>query len=86
MANSAQARKRARQAVKHRTHNMALRSRMRTYVKRTRAAIASGDKEKATAAFREVQSVLDSSVGKGLIHANKAARQKSRMNAQIKAM
>ncbi len=65
---------------------MALRSRMRTYVKRTRAAIASGDKEKATAAFREVQSVLDSSVGKGLIHANKAARQKSRMNAQIKAM
>ncbi len=65
---------------------MALRSRMRTYVKRTRAAIASGDKEMATAAFREVQSVLDSSVSKGLIHANKAARQKSRMNAQIKAM
>ena len=59
---------------------------MRTFVKRTRAAIASGDKEKATAAFREVQSVLDSSVSKGLIHANKAARQKSRMNAQIKAM
>ena len=86
MANSAQARKRARQAVKHRAHNMALRSRMRTFVKRTRAAIASGDKEKATAAFREVQSVLDSSVSKGLIHANKAARQKSRMNAQIKSM
>ena len=65
---------------------MALRSRMRTFVKRTRAAIASGDKEKATVAFREVQSVLDSSVSKGLIHANKAARQKSRMNAQIKSM
>lgn len=86
MANSAQARKRARQAVKHRAHNMALRSRMRTYVKRTRAAIAAGDKEKATEAFRDVQSALDSSVGKGLLHANKAARHKSRMSAQIKAL
>ncbi len=86
MANSAQARKRARQAVKHRAHNMALRSRMRTYVKRAHAAIESGDKEKAAAAYVEVQSVLDSSVGKGLIHANKAARQKSRMSARIKAL
>ncbi len=86
MANSAQARKRARQAVKNRAHNMALRSRMRTYVKRAQAAIEAGDKEKATAAFVEVQSVLDSSAGKGLIHANKAARQKSRMSARIKAL
>jgi len=86
LANSASARKRARQAVKHRAHNMALRSRMRTYVKRAQAAIESGDKEQATLAFKEVQSVLDSSVGKGLVHANKAARQKSRMNAHIKAM
>jgi len=86
VANSAQARKRARQAVKHRAHNMALRSRMRTFIKRTRATIAAGDKEKAQEAFHQAQSVLDSSVGKGLIHANKAARLKSRLSAQIKSL
>jgi small subunit ribosomal protein S20 len=86
LANSAQARKRARQADKHRAHNMALRSRMRTAAKKVINAIESGDKEAATAAFKAATPVLDGSVTKGLIHKNKAARDKSRLNAKIKAM
>ncbi|MGV6815863.1 MAG: 30S ribosomal protein S20 [Thiotrichales bacterium] len=86
MANIASARKRARQAVKRREHNMALRSRTRTYVKKVQYAIDAGDKEAATAAYLAAKAALDGSVSKGLIHANKAARQKSRLNAHIKAM
>jgi len=86
LANIASARKRARQNIKRRAHNMALRSRMRTYVKKVRRAIEAGDKEAAQAAYREAVSVLDSTANKGLIHKNKAARHKSRLNAQIKAM
>ena len=86
MANIASARKRARQAVKKRAHNMSLRSRMRTYVKRVRAAIDAGDKDAATTAYAEVVSSLDGSTSKGIIHANNAARKKSRLNAQIKAL
>jgi len=86
LANIASAKKRARQAVARRAHNMALRSRMRTYVKRTISAIESGDRDAATESFKTAASVLDSSASKGLIHANKAARQKSRLNARIKQM
>jgi small subunit ribosomal protein S20 len=86
LANSAQARKRARQADKHRAHNVALRSRMRTAAKKVIKAIESGDTEAATAAFKSAAPVIDGSVSKGLIHKNKAARDKSRMNAKIKAM
>ncbi|MGF1644876.1 MAG: 30S ribosomal protein S20 [Thiotrichales bacterium] len=86
MANIASAKKRARQAVKRREHNMALRSRMRTYVKRVRAAIASGDKQAAEVAYRDAVSMLDTTATKGLVHANKAARHKSRLNAHIKVM
>jgi small subunit ribosomal protein S20 len=86
LANSAQARKRARQADKRRSQNQAQRNQMRTYVKRVAKVIASGNKEEAIAAFREAAPVLDGSVNKGLIHRNKAARHKSRLNARIKAM
>ena len=86
MANTASAKKRARQAIVRRGHNMSLRARMRTYVKRTVAAIESGDKEIAASAFKEAGSALDSSVSKGLIHANNAARQKSRLNTRLKQM
>ncbi|NVK30831.1 MAG: 30S ribosomal protein S20 [Gammaproteobacteria bacterium] len=86
MANTAQARKRVRQATKRREHNVALRSRMRTYVKRVIAAINAKDKDQATSAFREMSKMVDSAAGKGLIHANKAARHKSRLNARIKAL
>jgi len=86
LANIASAKKRARQAVVRRGHNMSLRARMRTFVKRTLAAIEAGDKDAATTAFKETGSVIDSSVSKGLIHANNAARQKSRLNARLKQM
>lgn len=86
MANNPAARKRARQNVVRRAHNMGLRARMRTFVKRVTAAVDSGDKEAAQVALRDASSMLDKTASKGLIHANNAARQKSRMNARVKAM
>lgn len=86
MANTASARKRARQAEKRRQHNVALRSRLRTYVKKVLKAIQSGDQGAAQAAYKEAVPVIDSIADKGLIHKNKAARHKSRLNARIKAM
>ncbi len=59
---------------------------MRTYLKATVAAIASADKAAAEAAYKKVVPVLDSATGHGIITKNKAARHKSRMNAQIKAL
>lgn len=86
MANSAQARKRARQSEKRRVQNVTLRSRMRTAVKKVITAIEGGDKEAAVAAFDSASPALDSAVTKGLIHKNNAARRKSRLNGQIKAI
>jgi small subunit ribosomal protein S20 len=59
---------------------------MRTYIKRVIKQIAAGDKESAAAAFAAAVPVIDSAVSKGLIHKNKAARHKSRLNVQIKGM
>ncbi|GIX29951.1 MAG: 30S ribosomal protein S20 [Porticoccaceae bacterium] len=86
MANTASARKRARQSEKRRRHNASLRSMVRTYIKKVRAAIAAGDYEAAMAAYREAVPVIDRIADKGIIHKNKAARHKSRLNAQIKAL
>lgn len=86
MANSAQARKRVRQAEKRRSRNASERSMMRTHLKRVVYAIEAGDKEAASDAYKEMVPVVDRAAGKGLIHANKAARHKSRLNAQIQAM
>lgn len=86
MANSPQAKKRARQHEKNRQHNASLRSMVRTYIKRVDAAIASSDKEAANAAYKEMTSVLDRVADKGVFHKNKAARHKSRLNAKIKAL
>ncbi|MCW5588820.1 MAG: 30S ribosomal protein S20 [Legionellales bacterium] len=86
MANTKQARKRAKQSIKHRNHNMSLRSRMRTSLKKVIAAIQTGDKTKAGDAFKEVVPVLDKMASKGLIHKNNAARHKSRLNLRIKNM
>ena len=86
MANSAQARKRARQAERRRTHNASLRSRMRTSVKRVVRALNTGDAEAADAALKRAEPILDGAAGKGLIHKNKAARHKSRLNARLKAL
>lgn len=86
MANSASARKRARQAETSRKSNASRRSMMRTYMKKILAAIEAGDKEQATAAYNLAAPIIDRSVTRGLIHKNKAARHKSRLNAQIKAL
>jgi len=86
LANSAQARKRAKQNDKRRQHNAALRSKMRTYVKRVRSAIDAGEKEQAQEAFKAAVPVLDSMTGKGIVHKNAASRYKSRLSASIKAM
>lgn len=86
MANSPQARKRAKQADVRRNHNASLRSRARTYVKKTLAAIATGEQQAATDAFREAAPILDSMVTKGIYKKNKCARIKNRLNAKIKAI
>ncbi|VAW73855.1 SSU ribosomal protein S20p [hydrothermal vent metagenome] len=86
MANTAQAKKRARQAEKHRQHNTSERSMMRTFIKNTISAIESGDKPAAEAAYKSATPVIDRMARKGLIHMNKAARYKSRLNKHIHAM
>ena len=83
MANSPQARKRAIQNQKSRAHNNSLRSMMRTYVKKVVAAIESKDVERAKEAYKNAVPVLDRMADKGIIHKNKAARHKSRLNKQI---
>jgi small subunit ribosomal protein S20 len=86
VANTVQARKRARQAEKHRQHNASQRSMMRTSIKKVLHAIDAGDKSAAESAYKAATSVIDSTAGKGLIDKNKAARHKSRLNAHIRAM
>jgi small subunit ribosomal protein S20 len=86
LANITSAKKRARQAVVRREHNMMLTSRMRTAVKKVLKAIQAGDKAGAEQAYRDAVPVVDSSINKGLIHRNKAARHKSRLNVRIRAM
>ena len=86
MANSPQAKKRARQAEKSRQHNASFRSMVRTYIKKVVAAIESKDKEAAQKAYNEAVPVIDRLADKGIIHKNKAARHKSRFAAAIKAL
>jgi small subunit ribosomal protein S20 len=86
MANSAQARKRARQALAQRDHNMSLRSQFRTAVKKIRKAIDAGDKAAAQSEFLASMSVIDSVADKKIVHKNKAARHKSRLSQAVKAM
>ena len=86
MANSAQARKRARQADRIRLQNMAQRSAYRTAVKKVRKAIEAGDKAAAAIVFQESMSAMDRLADKRIVHKNKAARHKSRLSVAIKAM
>ena len=86
MANTAQARKRARQAEKSRVRNAGQRSNLRTFVKKVIAAVESGDKEAAQQAYNTAVPVIDSAVTKGLIHKNKASRNKSRLNKRVVSM
>ena len=86
MANSAGSKKRARQAVKRNKHNSQIRAKVRTFIKKVSYAIDAGDKKEATSGFTEMQKKVDQAVSKGLMHKNQAARKKSRIIAQIKAL
>ncbi|MBQ0718774.1 MAG: 30S ribosomal protein S20 [Gammaproteobacteria bacterium] len=87
MANSPQARKRAKQNEKRRQHNASMRSMARTYLKKVTVAIESGDVEAAKAAYIAAVPVIDRIADKGgVMHKNKVARHKSRLNIKIKAM
>ncbi len=86
MANSPQARKRARQAETHRLGNASLRSKLRTSVKKVVNAINAGDKPLAEQNYKAAVPIIDSMANKGIIHKNKAARHKSRLNTRIRAL
>lgn len=86
MANTKQAKKRVRQAEKSRQQNASMRSMLRTYIKKVVAAIGKGNQKDAQAAFQVATPIIDRMASKGIIHANKAARHKSRLTAHIKKM
>ena len=86
VANSPQARKRARQNDKRRAQNASLRSLVRTKIKRVLAAIKSGDVDASQTALKDAMPIIDRMVNKGIIAKNKAARHKSRLNAKVKAL
>jgi small subunit ribosomal protein S20 len=86
LANSAQARKRARQAEGRRGQNASQRSMVRTYIKRVIAAIEARDYTAANAALVTAIPVIDRMADRGILHKNKAARHKSRLNAAVLAL
>ena len=86
MANIASAKKRARQSEKLRLHNASQRSMLRTRIKKVVNAIEAKDKAAAENAYKEAVPVIDAMVSKGIIHKNKAARHKSRLNTSLRAM
>jgi small subunit ribosomal protein S20 len=86
LANIASAKKRARQAEKHRKHNASLRSMIRTYIKKVYAAIEAKNLKLAEEQYKIALPVLDRMADKGLIHKNKASRHKSRLTAHIKRL
>ena len=86
MANIASAKKRARQTEKLRLHNASQRSMLRTHIKKVISAIEAKDKETAQNAYTAAVPVIDAMVSKGIVHKNKAARQKSRLNSHVKSL
>ena len=86
MANSPQARKRAKQNTVRRLRNHSQRSAVRTAIKKLDAAIAAGDQEKAQEAYKVSVSMIDKATIKGLHHKNRAARLKSRLNKRVKEL
>jgi small subunit ribosomal protein S20 len=86
MANTAQARKRARQAEVRRQHNASLKSSLRTALKKVKKAISGGDKAAATKEFKAQQSVIDRIADKKVVHKNTASRNKARLAQAIKAL
>ena len=86
MANTKSAKKRAIQSEKRREHNVSLRSKMRTFIKKVRLALDAGDKTLAQTTFKAAVPMIDRMASKGLIHKATAARYKSRLNARVKKL
>ncbi|MEX2515568.1 MAG: 30S ribosomal protein S20 [Gammaproteobacteria bacterium] len=86
MANIASAKKRARQSENNRQLNASQRSMLRTNIKKVLNAVQAKDKDAATAAYQSVVPIIDRMADKGLIHKNKAARHKSRLNNHLRAL
>lgn len=86
MANTRSAKKAVRQTVRRTEVNKARRSRMRTFMRKVREAIESGDQVVAQGALREAESILMRSAQKGVIHKNTASRYVSRLTRRVKAM
>jgi small subunit ribosomal protein S20 len=86
MANSASSKKRAKQAIKRNKHNSQIRAKVRTFIKKVTYALEAGNKEEAQTGYAAMQKNVDQAVSKGLMHKNQAARRKSRLVAQIKAL
>lgn len=86
MANTKQAKKRARQAEKRRIHNVSRRSMLRSQIKKVLTAIEAKNSAQAKEAFAAAVPVIDRMANKGIIHKNKAARHKSRLAAKINAL
>ena len=86
MANSAQAKKRARQITRRTEVNKARRSRIRTFVRKVEEAIAGGGQKVASEAFKEVQPEIMRGVSKGIMHKNTASRKISRLSSRVKSL
>ncbi len=86
MANTPSAKKRARQAEKHRARNAANRSLFRTAIRKISRALQSKDKEAAASALKAAEPIIDSTVTKGIVHKNKAARHKRRLHTALRAL
>lgn len=86
MANTKSAEKAARQAQTHRDRNVAIRSRMRTAIRKVIDAAAAGNKELAKSSYQAAVPLIDTLVNKNIIHRNQADRHKSRLAARVKAL
>ena len=86
MANSPQARKRVRQNSKRRLNNMSQRSSLRSSIKKLLKLISEKDRERAHSAYREAVSRIDRAAVRNLLHSNRAARLKSRLNKRLKSL
>ena len=86
MANIKSQIKRNRQNERAHERNKAVRTELKTYVKRFREAVDEGDRETAEAAYREAARKLDKAASKGVVHANNAAHRKSKMASRLAAL
>jgi small subunit ribosomal protein S20 len=86
VANTKSAEKAARQAAAHRERNVAMRSRMRTAIRKVIDSVAAGKKDDARASYLAAVPLIDTLVNKKIIHRNQADRHKSRLAARVKSL